>query len=584
MSNYIIFISVLLITIFLRVQICRLAAFLILLPFKNRITASFKVPILRLVLLALPLIITGLTLFSYSSAEGKSVFSHTDIISMEKEESLSGIKTDNSIADNSLLRSAHSSSSGTHSDSTEKYSADNSADTVTDDTPAAGNIIPVFTLDVSKTAAVVIFSIWISVLIFLLAIVLVNRIRTNILLKQAYLNKKKEWKKALSALKRKGYDCRNARLYSVPFWNGSPFSFGCIRSSIIVPETSVSWNSEQKQAVLLHEMQHIQGYDLLTGLALDIMNALFWPCALGKFLERQLEQAQEERCDMYAVRSVRNPLEYADLLLDFAYSPNSYVLPGAQGYAGKSSITRRINMIVTNLSASGGKKKRLHQALLSTGVLGCVILALVFASPLIYAKPSANEEAQAPVSIPEETRAEADITVIGVRNPGSKIENITTQKDNLPSLWPIAENPGHLSMSFGYNVHPITGQVYLHKGVDISNWRAGDPVIATMDSIVSRVDYRSDYGNYVVLKKGNVLIIYAHLKDFSVKAGETIKAGTTIGHIGNTGTSTAPHLHYGIFICDETDNTDADITSLLTSGGLDGCWIDALPLMITPKS
>jgi len=264
---------------------------------------------------------------------------------MEKEESLSGIKTDNSIADNSLLRSAHSSSSGTQSDSAEKYSADNSAGTVTDDTPAERNVLPVFTLDVSKTAATVIISIWVSVSIILLAIVLVNRIRTNVLLKQAYINKKKEWKKALSALKRKGYDCRNARLYSVPFWNGSPFSFGCIRSSIIVPEASVSWNSEQKQAVLLHEMQHIQGCDLLTGLALDIMNALFWPCALGKFLERQLEQAQEERCDMYAVRSVRNPLEYADLLLNFAYSPNSYVLPGAQGYAGKSSITRRINMI-----------------------------------------------------------------------------------------------------------------------------------------------------------------------------------------------------------------------------------------------
>ena len=241
-------------------------------------------------------------------------------------------------------------------------------------------------------------------------------------------------------------------------------------------------------------------------------------------------------------------------------------------------------MIVTNLSASGGRKKRLHQALLSSGVLGCVIFALVFASPLIYAKPAANETAQAPVSIAEETKAEAEITVNGVRNPGSKIENITMQKDNLPSLWPIAENPGHLSMSFGYNVHPITGQVYLHKGVDITNWRAGDPVIATMDSIVCRVDYQADYGNHVVLRKGNVLTIYAHLKDFSVKAGETVKAGTTIGHIGNTGTSTAPHLHYGIFICDETEISEADNASLITSGGLNGYWIDALPLMITPKA
>ncbi|HOE09416.1 MAG TPA: hypothetical protein PLU33_05805 [Treponemataceae bacterium] len=253
MNDYIIFISVLLITIFLRVQICRLAAFLILLPFKNRITASFKIPILRLVLLAFPLIITCLTLFSYSSTEGKSVFSHTDITNIQNDNNfISEIKTYNSIAEDSSLKSVHSSSAGTHSDSAEKYSADNSADTVTDHAPAERNVIPVFTLDVSKTAAAAIISIWVSVSIILLAIVLVNRIRTNVLLKQAYINKKKEWKKALSALKRKGYNCRKARLYSVPFWNGSPFSFGCIRSSIIVPEASVSWNSEQKQAVLLH--------------------------------------------------------------------------------------------------------------------------------------------------------------------------------------------------------------------------------------------------------------------------------------------------------------------------------------------
>jgi murein DD-endopeptidase MepM/ murein hydrolase activator NlpD len=591
-----ILIGALLITIFLRVQICRLAAFIILLPFKNFLSPSFKVPMLRFLLLALPLIITGITLFSYNSSSSASIFSHTDTISMEKEEPLSNTITDNGITEDSLLKSAQASSS-THTnsaeknsadnDSAQKYSADETSDKLSAHTLAARNVSPVFTVDISNTSAASIISIWISVSIILLTIVLVNRIRTNLLLKRAYINKKKEWKKAISALKRKGYDCRKTRLYSVPFWNESPFSFGCLRSSIIVPETSVSWNSEQKQAVLLHEMQHIQGHDLLTGLALDIMNALFWPCALGKFLERQLEQAQEERCDMYAVRSVCHPLEYADLLLNFAYSPNSYVLPGAQGYAGKSSITRRINMIVTNLSASGGKKKRVHQVLLSTAMLGCIVLALVFASPLIYAKPAATEAAQAPLSIPAETGVETDITVMGVRTPGSKVENFTLQKDILPGLWPVAENPGHLSMSFGFNVHPITGQVYLHKGVDISNWRAGDPLIATMDSVVYRVDYDQDYGNHVVLKKGNVLVIYAHLKDFSVKAGDTVKAGTTIGHIGNTGISTAPHLHYGVFIYDDTEAAEIFSVSETESAGSlfhGGYWIDALPLMITPKA
>jgi murein DD-endopeptidase MepM/ murein hydrolase activator NlpD len=123
--------------------------------------------------------------------------------------------------------------------------------------------------------------------------------------------------------------------------------------------------------------------------------------------------------------------------------------------------------------------------------------------------------------------------------------------------------------------------------VDISNWRAGDPLIATMDSVVYRVDYDQDYGNHVVLKKGNVLVIYAHLKDFSVKAGDTVKAGTTIGHIGNTGISTAPHLHYGVFIYDDTEAAEIFSVSETESAGSlfhGGYWIDALPLMITPKA
>ena len=86
----------------------------------------------------------------------------------------------------------------------------------------------------------------------------------------------------------------------------------------------------------------------------------------------------------------------------------------------------------------------------------------------------------------------------------------------------------------------------------MSNWRAGDTLVSTLDSVVYAVGYTMNDGNYVVLQKGKVLAFYAHLKDTSVKPGDKISTGTVIGHIGNTGTSTAPHLHYGIFICDDS--------------------------------
>jgi murein DD-endopeptidase MepM/ murein hydrolase activator NlpD len=41
---------------------------------------------------------------------------------------------------------------------------------------------------------------------------------------------------------------------------------------------------------------------------------------------------------------------------------------------------------------------------------------------------------------------------------------------------------------------------------------------------------------------------YAHMHDFAVKKGQKIKRGELIGYVGNTGLSTAPHLHYEVFI------------------------------------
>jgi murein DD-endopeptidase MepM/ murein hydrolase activator NlpD len=44
------------------------------------------------------------------------------------------------------------------------------------------------------------------------------------------------------------------------------------------------------------------------------------------------------------------------------------------------------------------------------------------------------------------------------------------------------------------------------------------------------------------------LVIYGHLHDFTVKQGNTVHFGDTIGHSGNTGNSTGPHLHFQVNI------------------------------------
>lgn len=85
-----------------------------------------------------------------------------------------------------------------------------------------------------------------------------------------------------------------------------------------------------------------------------------------------------------------------------------------------------------------------------------------------------------------------------------------------------------------------------HKGMD---WKApvGTPSYAPKSAKVTRVNFGNfKYnGNCVELQfSDGTLAKYLHLEKASVKEGQTVKVGDTVGYVGNTGRSTAPHLHY----------------------------------------
>ena len=85
-----------------------------------------------------------------------------------------------------------------------------------------------------------------------------------------------------------------------------------------------------------------------------------------------------------------------------------------------------------------------------------------------------------------------------------------------------------------------------HKGMD---WKApvGTPSYAPKSAKVTRVNFGNfKYnGNCVELQfSDGTLAKYLHLEKASVKQGQTVKVGDTVGYVGNTGRSTAPHLHY----------------------------------------
>jgi murein DD-endopeptidase MepM/ murein hydrolase activator NlpD len=117
-----------------------------------------------------------------------------------------------------------------------------------------------------------------------------------------------------------------------------------------------------------------------------------------------------------------------------------------------------------------------------------------------------------------------------------------------PTLWPLKGVRGNITTRFGMTVHPFTHQVYLHTGVDIA-WGVGTPVEATANGVVEQSGYTEDLGNFVTIKhKYGFQTKYAHLISYTVRKGQKVASGDTIGYLGNTGLSTGPHLHYEVHL------------------------------------
>lgn len=98
-------------------------------------------------------------------------------------------------------------------------------------------------------------------------------------------------------------------------------------------------------------------------------------------------------------------------------------------------------------------------------------------------------------------------------------------------------------------VHPITGKIKPHNGIDISaGGILGKPVVAYADGKVISSGWNSGgYGYLVIIQHdNNVKTYYGHLKQQGVKKGTKVKAGQIIGYVGSTGASTGPHLHFEI--------------------------------------
>lgn len=137
-----------------------------------------------------------------------------------------------------------------------------------------------------------------------------------------------------------------------------------------------------------------------------------------------------------------------------------------------------------------------------------------------------------------------------IREIGAVLGSKNAILSDIPSIWPVAGGLGRITMHFGHNRHPFTGQFYIHNGIDISTGRSGDAILAAANGqVVSVNNDPAGYGNYVIIRhRHGYYTRYAHMLSSRVRLGQRVQQGDVIGHIGNTGMSTGPHLHFEIII------------------------------------
>lgn len=122
-----------------------------------------------------------------------------------------------------------------------------------------------------------------------------------------------------------------------------------------------------------------------------------------------------------------------------------------------------------------------------------------------------------------------------------------------PSGWRLPVTSYSFSARFG---QPGSWARGWHTGLDFvtNEYRV---VGAPLDGIVVAASYEGAYGNLLRIKvKPHMELWFAHLNDILVHPGERVKRGESVAHVGMTGNTTGPHLHFEVRINDEPEDPE----------------------------
>ncbi len=267
----------------------------------------------------------------------------------------------------------------------------------------------------------------------------------------------------------------------------NPFSFF---KWIFLPKDYDSFHGNS--SIIEHEKVHVKQLHSLDLILSEAYCILFWFNPFVFLLQKSLKNIHEFIADNEIIRSKQTSIDqYLRLLVSVT---EMKVYSGMTSSFRSLTIKKRIKMITNNKSSR------------KTGILYLLLVPVIALMIQSFS--------------------------IGVSN-------------DIPSLPPV--KGGEITVKFAYSgINPVTKKQYTHGGIDIKI-AEGSSVMSTASGKVIEATDKDGWGKLIVIKHANGYETwYAHLSKINVKKGDTVKKEQEIGLSGNTGHSTAPHLHYEI--------------------------------------
>ena len=340
------------------------------------------------------------------------------------------------------------------------------------------------------------------------------------------------------------------------------------------------FKKKRMRDVLMHEQMHARYYHSIDLLFIGFLSILQWFNPFIYLFKRALVETHEFQADQAVVDHGIDKSNYQRLVLERA---RSVMMTGLASNFNQSIIKSRLKMMNKIKSRNkaivkyllvfpivffvgiifGVSQEKIERSIaevinvtssgesVSDGS-GLVILDLPTQDNRISFYADNFHDA------PEVARMEGNVKIETIdKKLRIKADNILINKEKrklyaysnnyVPSISPIDKSELKRTASgFGMRMHPILKVRKMHNGTDFAAAK-GTNVMATANGIVREAQTDKNFGNYIIIDHGNGFSTgYMHLEDFIVKPGQSVKQGEIIGHVGNTGVSSAPHLHYEI--------------------------------------